>query len=181
MTAVIRLDVVLREAVQTPYSDLVTRPTGVAVRDRVLSTLRDRQADDAQLDFTHVGFMDFSCADEVIAKLLFATRDARVPRIVLRGVREDHADAIEHALGRYDLIVVAIRVDAPGPELLGPASDDWHRAFGVLAALGRAAALPVADALAWTEPRARAALDGLASRRCVIAHPDATFEWGAVA
>jgi len=43
----IRLDLVLREAVATPYRDLVTRSTGVAVRNHLLATLRDRPLADA--------------------------------------------------------------------------------------------------------------------------------------
>lgn len=181
MSAIIRLDVMLREAVATPYRDLVTRPTGAAVRHRVLTVLRDALDADAQLDFSQVGLMDFSCADEVIAKLLVEILDLPVQRLMLRGVHENHADAIEHALARYDLVIVAILAESVEPQLLGAASADWRDAFRALTRLGRAAAPPVAAALSWPVARTVDALQGLARRRCVVAYPDATFALGAVA
>lgn len=181
MSAIIRIDVALREAVATPYPHLVTRPTGVAVRHRVLAVLRDSSDDDAQLDFSQVGLMDFSCADEVIAKLLVEILDLPLQRLMLRGVHENHADAIEHALVRYDLVVVALLMESAELSLLGAAPEDWRAAFRALTRIGRAPAPPVANALSWTVPRTVSALEGLARRRCVLAYPDATFELGAVA
>jgi hypothetical protein len=176
----IRLDLVLREAVATPYSDLLTRPTGAAVRNRVITVIRERGDDDAALDFSSVGLMDFSCADEVIAKLLVATGDALVPRVVLRGVSEDHAQAIESALARYGLIVVALLAGTTEPRLLGTAPDDCRAVFKALVPLRRAPAGPLATALAWPLVRATEALQELARHRCVVAFPDATFAIGAV-
>jgi hypothetical protein len=181
VSTIIRLDLILREAVATRYRDLVTRPTGAAVRHRVMTVLRDAPEQDAQLDFSEVGLMDFSCADEVIAKLLVETLDLPVQRVMLRGVSANQADAIEHALARYDLVIVAILTEFPEPRLLGSAPEDWRAAFQALTQLGRAPAPPIADALSWPVRRTIDALEGLARRRCVVAHPDDTFELGAVA
>ncbi len=181
MSTVIRLDLMLREVVETPYRDLVTRPTGAAVRHRVLTVLRDTAELDAQLDFSEVRLMDFSCADEVIAKLLMETLGHPQQRVLLRGVTEEHADAIDQALARYELLIVATFTRAAEPRLLGNAPDDWRAAFGTLTQLGRAAAAPIAAMLSWPVPRTVDALDGLTRRRCVVAHPDATWELGAVA
>ncbi len=181
MNSVIRLDIILREAVATPYRDLVTRQTGAAVRDRLLMVLRDHPGRDAHLDFSEVGLVDFSCADEVVAKLIVASADLPVPRVLLHGVGVDHAEAIEHALQRLGLVVVAVLLDSDQPLLLGAISEDCRTAFGALTEHGRVAATAIAHELGWSEARAREALDGLATRRCVLAHPDATFEFGAVA
>jgi len=181
MSAVIRLERLLHETVATPYSDLVTRPTGAAVRQRVLEALQEAAGEDAHLDFSAVGLVDFSCADEVVAKLLNQLALLPIVQLRLRGLREDHAEAIEHALLCHGLAVVALLADSPRPRLLGLVPDDWRDAFGVLADMGRAPASPVAEALAWPLARALQALDELAERRCVLAHPDATFELGAVA
>jgi hypothetical protein len=178
MTAVIRLDLMLREAVATPYRDLVTRPTGVAVRNRVLTALHDAGEGDAHLDFSEVGLVDFSCADEIVAKLLVANALSGRRRMVLRGVREDHAEAIEHALARQDLVIVAVGVMPAVPRLLGAAPDEWRMAFGAVVALGRTPALAVAERLAWHETAARDVLERLADRRCIRVHPDATYECG---
>jgi hypothetical protein len=181
VSAIIRLDIVLHDAVATAYRDLVTRPTGAAVRHRVITVLQDLPDDHAELDFSEVGVMDFSCADEVVAKLLVETTGSRLPRLRLVGVREDHAEAIEFALARYDLVMVAVLMNSPEPRLLGSAPDDWRDAFRTLSRLGRASVPPVADELSWPVARTSAALQGLVSRRCVVEHADATFELGAVA
>ena len=60
----------LREAVTTPYLNLVTRPTGVAVRGRIESVLATSEWETAMLDFSDVVLLDLSCADEVVAKLV---------------------------------------------------------------------------------------------------------------
>lgn len=184
MSAVIRLERLLHETVATPYSDLVTRPTGAAVRQRILDALGEVVGQEAQLDFSAVGLLDFSCADEVVAKLLTQLAElAQLPvvRLRLSGLREEHIEAIEHALGCHGLAVVALLSDSPRPRLLGRVPDDWRDAFAVLADLGRASVPPVAEALAWPANRALTALAALAKCGCVMAHPDDTFELGAVA
>lgn len=180
MSAVIRLDLLLRESVNTPYYDLVTRPTGAAVRARVLLALRDAVGPDAALDFSAVRIMDYSCADEVVAKLL-SSEELPVARVVLLGISDEHADAIEHALICHGLAVVALNIDASAPRLLGSVPEDGHAVFSALLEFGRCEAVPIAVALAWPTARALEALRDLARRRCVLEYPDATFELGAVA
>ena len=175
----IRLDLVLREAVGTPYSDLVTRSTGQAVRHRLLATLRDRPLADAHLDFGAVGFMDFSCADEVVAKLLLEVAALPVGRVVLHVLKEDHAEAIDHALDRHGLVLAALTHDTERACLLGRVEPDWRPVVERLFARGgRVGVPPIAHDLTWEESRARVALHALAEHRCVLAHPDATFELG---
>jgi hypothetical protein len=55
------------------------------------------------IDFTGVGCLDYSCADEIVAKLL---RD-RVRVLVLRGMTEAHRDAIEPVLETAGLVAFA--------------------------------------------------------------------------
>ena len=88
----------LREAVTTPYLNLVTRPTGVAVRGRIESVLATSEWETAMLDFSDVVLLDLSCADEVVAKLVRMAKQ-RLGRIGigapdLRNVAEtDHTPA----------------------------------------------------------------------------------------
>lgn len=70
MTQTIRVEQLLRETVQGPYCDLVTRSTGRAVRTSIQARLTSRPGSIALIDFSDVGLVDFSCADEVVAKLL---------------------------------------------------------------------------------------------------------------
>lgn len=181
MSALIRLDTMIHETLARPYRDLVTRPTGAAVRGRVVVALRDTMERDALLDFSEIGVVDFSCADEVVAKLLFAADELPVTRVLLRGLSDDHVEAIEHVLRHHGLVIVAVCLGSTVPCLLGDIADDDRAAFGALAAVGRSPVEPVAVALGWPVVRTRQALDTLATRRCVLAYPDATFELGAVA
>jgi hypothetical protein len=62
---------VLRHAVSESYSNLVTRPTGVAVRVYIEAQIQAaRDCEVTVIDFSQVGMMDFSCADEIVAKLV---------------------------------------------------------------------------------------------------------------
>ena len=95
---------VLRRTVCDLYSNLVTRPTGAAVRTEIENLLSAwRGPSLTVIDFSHVNLLDFSCADEVVAKLLLRFEGGAPPvdaYFLLRGVREDHLDAIEAALER---------------------------------------------------------------------------------
>lgn len=93
---------VLRESCSGVYADLVTRPTGRVVRERIERVIAAGAAVIARMDFSGVGCMDYSCADEIVAKLLRAWPAL----LVLRGLTEGHRDAIEPVLDRHGLAVV---------------------------------------------------------------------------
>lgn len=181
MNQVIALDAVLREATAAAYNHLVTRPTGAAVRHRLVTTLRHAPRTEALLDFSRIGLVDYSCADEVVAKLIAVLHELPVLRVVLHGVREDQAEAIEHALCRHGLAVLSIEEGSHRPRLLGRVSADGLAVFAMLESIARATVGPIAARLAWEEARAREALDQLVACRCILAHPDATYELGAFA
>ncbi|HEX9703940.1 MAG TPA: hypothetical protein VGA20_01680 [Gemmatimonadales bacterium] len=113
---------VLRASVSGVYTDLVTRPTGRAVRERIERDIGDGRAAVAVMDFTGVGCLDYSCADEIVANLL----RERVRVLLLRGVTEAHRDAIEAVLAGHGLAVVIERSDGT-LEALGPS----HTAEGL--------------------------------------------------
>ena len=98
----------LRKSVCELYSNLVTRPTGAAVRSEIEQEL-DRIGDRALtvIDFSHVGLLDFSCADEIVAKLL---RD-RFAVLVLSGITDGHREAIEPVLSGHGLAALIERAD----------------------------------------------------------------------
>ena len=98
----------LRKSVCELYSNLVTRPTGAAVRCEIEQEL-DRIGDRALtvIDFSHVGLLDFSCADEIVAKLL----RSRPGVLVLMGISDGHREAIEPVLAGHRLAVLIERPD----------------------------------------------------------------------
>lgn len=111
MIAPIDVHAVLQESVPGPYADLVTRPTGRAVRERIERAIADEPV--AWMDFSGVRCIDYSCADEIVAKLL-----RTVEILLLKGVTEAHRLAIEPVLQGHNLAVVILT--GTGLEVLGP-------------------------------------------------------------
>ena len=159
----------LRDAVSTTYSDLVTRPTGVSVRQRIEAQIAASPHPTAQLDFAAIGLLDFSCADEIVAKLLLNSDFERPRFVVLVNVSETQVEAIDHVLETHRLTIVAMLTGESRPRVLGWQTPDLLSAFGAVVALGAGDSGRVADALGWTIERAADALQSLALRRMVQA------------
>ena len=165
MIQTIRIGLLLREAVAAPYRNLVTRPTGAAVRTRIEATLADSNCLTALLDFSDIELVDLSCADEVVAKLLLTVQTAYF--VVLQGLREDHHEAIEHVLTHHRLAVAAVPPGCRAPRLLGWAGTDAREAFTCITEQGPLDATALARGLGWPVSRGREALGDLALHRLV--------------
>ncbi len=175
MTATRRIDLkaVLERTLSRLSGDLVTRPTGKAVRGGVVEQLADLEREAVVvIDFTTVRILDISCADEIVGKLLIGHGTARY--FVLHGVSVAHCDSIEQVLERHQLAVVARtrdgRVQVLGPladTALGPLADTARTAFRVIFDLGSADREQLASELSWPADTAQRALDELTSRRLV--------------
>jgi hypothetical protein len=164
----------LRKSVCELYSNLVTRPTGAAVRCEIEQEL-DRIGDRALtvIDFSHVGLLDFSCADEIVAKLLLQYVSIDAPRrevyFLFRGITESHMDAIEAVLERHKLALVTQHADGAS-RLIGIVDVDHRRAWEVICQLGAGASVDVAKATGVSREQAERMLDTLWRRRLVIRH-----------
>lgn len=165
MIQTIRVGHLLREAVSAPYRNLVTRPTGAAVRTRIEQTLAGSGCLTALLDFSEIELVDLSCADEVVAKLLLTVRTAYF--VVLQGLREDHHEAIDHVLTHHRLAVAAVPPGSCEPRLLGWVRADAREAFARICDAGPLGAADLCRDLGWSEPRSRDALADLAYHRLV--------------
>lgn len=174
----IDLGTVLRRTVCDLYSDLVTRPTGAAVRTGIEQQLADAgERTLTVIDFTHVGLLDFSCADEIVAKLLVtycepagATGRVAPPRdcyFLFKGVSDSHLDAIDAVLQRRGLALVA-QTDDGSPLLIGTVDDGERRAWEAVTRLGRAVPADVASEVGLEEPQAEMLLNGLTRRRLIM-------------
>ena len=161
----------LQRTVTSLYAHLVTRPTGQAVRMAIEARLAGAGERSLSLvDLSEVGILDFSCADEVVAKLLlrYATDEVHEAFFVFRGVREPHRDQIVAVLERRGLAAVA--ETEPGRfELLGRGSEPERRAWTVLEDHGRLEADELVLALPSAEHRT--ALEELAARRLAFKGP----------
>ncbi|MEX2583333.1 MAG: hypothetical protein WD766_08660 [Gemmatimonadota bacterium] len=131
-----------RRTVTSFYSNLVTRPTGRAVRMGLEQQLSEAAGAGGPclsiLDFSQVRVMDYSCADEIVAKLLLqyaaAERTLEV-YFLARGLQEHHLESVEAVLDRHGLLLAA--EGGCGATLLGPATPHERKCWEVLVRHGR--------------------------------------------
>lgn len=165
------------------YSNLVTRPTGRAVRMGVESQLAE--LDGLQkicvsiLDFSQVPVLDYSCADEIVAKLLlrYLADDRPAEAYFLaRGLHEHHLEAVDAVLERHGLLMVAL--DAEGrPVLLGPSNPFERACWNALLRRGRASPADVARDTQLADDVAGPTLAHLSSQRVLVRlGPGALFD-----
>jgi hypothetical protein len=161
----------VQRTVASLYSHLVTRPTGRAVRLAIeshLAEVGDRSL--SLIDLSEVTILDFSCADEVVAKLLqhYTGEDRAEAFFVFRGVHEPHRDQIEVVLRRQGLATVAETGDGRF-ELLGDRTPEEEAAWTTLEELGLLAREELETVL--PETAHRDALERLVGRRLVFRSP----------
>ena len=156
------------------YSNLVTRSTGAAVRgqiEQLLSESSERAL--TVIDFSQVSMIDFSCADEVVAKLLMRYASENPPQdayFLFRGVTEHHSDAIEAVLERHGL---ALALETDGEvQVMGTLTDDERRAWTATYRLGRVDVDDLAAALVTDAACAQQSLDALCRLRLVMRGDD---------
>jgi hypothetical protein len=95
-------------------SNLVTRETGRFFREAIEARLeREPEGTVVAMDFSHVGIIDFSCADEIISKLVARLQSLEYgdKYVVLQGLTPTHEENITVALERKKLAVLVSRAD----------------------------------------------------------------------
>lgn len=161
----------VQRTVASLYSHLVTRQTGRAVRLAIETQLSEVGTRSLSLiDLSEVTILDFSCADEVIAKLLqrYGEEEHAEVFFVFRGVHEPHRDQIEVVLERQSLAAVAETGEGRF-ELLGARSSAEGAAWSILEERGLFTAEEVPDVLG--DEATREGLDSLVARRLAFKSP----------
>ncbi len=163
---------VLRRSAESLYSHLVTRPTGRAVRraieEQVAGSSRTALS---SIDLSDVTVMDFSCADEIVAKLLmrFLEKDRPVDALfVFRGVCQNLHEPMQAVLERQELLAVTQGSDGCC-ELMGTRTEEEEYVWTVLEGRGRIEAAEVAEVFPGSHHRE--ALDELVLRRVAFSPP----------
>ena len=163
---------VLRKSAESLYSHLVTRPTGrtvrLAIEEQVAVSSRTALS---LIDLSDVTVMDFSCADEIVAKLLmrFLEEDRPVDVLfIFRGVLHSLHGPIQAVLERQELLAVAQGSDGCC-SLMGTRTEEEEYAWTVLEGRGRIGAAEVSEVFPGSHHRE--ALEGLVLRRVVFAPP----------
>jgi len=173
MTVTIDVGMVLQGTVCDLYSNLVTRPTGAAVRHAI-----ERQVSEiafpvvTTIDFSRVNLLDFSCADEIVAKLLLRYADANGPRgfLTFRGIHDGHIDPIETVLERHALALVSWHEGSA--ELFGQVDADERVHWDAVRDHGPVSVETVARVLDVSAPFAAVQLNRLHDRRLVMRRTD---------
>lgn len=167
----IDLSALVRRSVASLYSHLVTRPMGQALRMGIESQIAELgEFCVSVLDFTQVIVLDYSCADEAVAKLVLRyQRDDRPSNawFLARGVSEQHREPIEEVLSRHNLALAA-EVEDEGFTLLGAATEEERDAWHVLQQEGTLTSAQAAQLLGSGESHAASILESLAARRTVF-------------
>ena len=161
----------VKRTVTSLYSHLVTRPTGRAVRmaiENQLAGVGERSL--SMIDLSEVTVLDYSCADEVVAKLLqrYLEADAHEAFFVFCGVHEPHRDQIQVVLERQNLAAVA-ETGKGSFELLGVPGDHEREAWNRLDEQGMVGSDEVLSM--YPEQCERDALDRIVERRLAFRSP----------
>ena len=164
----------LSTTVASLYSHLITRPTGRAVRMAIEAQLQEMSGPAiSQVDFSSVAILDYSCADEVVAKLLLAIRDDGPVRsdvfVYFRGLRSFHLEPVEAVLERHGLHAVV--ESAPlRAELVGSVAPPVGSLWTAVEEAGR---IPGGELDEWMAAGERSAsdLEFLLASRSLFRHP----------
>ena len=170
----IDLGTVLRGAVCSLYSNLVTRPTGAAVRGEIERAVAEVGARTVTVvDFSQVTLLDYSCADEIVAKLLLRYLAADRPMevyFVARGLQDHHRDAVCEVLERHRLLLVTLNQDMTSG-LLGACNPFERACWSALAARTCATVAEVAEDTALPEMAVEPTLARLLAQRVLVSLP----------
>ena len=164
-------------AVASLYQEyLVTRHTGRAVRLSIVRLVGERSGPSLTvIDFREVVVIDFSCADEVVARLLYDTlarpKSAGRHYFLLDGMEEEHMDPVSSALERRGLAVAARTVERR-LVLLGRIESEARGIWDALSRAGQAEAAELAAQIDRDPVACARCLDRLDDRRLVRASGD---------
>lgn len=163
-------DPVMKQSVSL-HSYLITRPTGRAVRMAIEAQLPGPgRLSLSVIDFSEVRLIDYSCADEVVAKLLqqYLAEPARDAFFVLRGIGEAQWEQIFAVLERQSLAAV-IETAEGGFDLMGIRSDEEHEVWLRLEGEGMVEAEDVGRL--YSAPHGADALDSILNRGLAFRAP----------
>ena len=139
----------LKKELRNGSCDLVTRQSGQVVRERIE---RDLASEDdgavIALDFSQIGVVDYSCADEIVAKLFSRLLSGEYGDryIVLTGLNENQKENIEVALERKDLAVMA-QMRRGDKVLIGSLNNYLQKTLDLILSRGKITAGELSDML----------------------------------
>lgn len=139
----------LKEELKNGSANLVTRHSGQVIRERVERDIAsEKDGEIIVLDFSKIGVIDYSCADEVVAKLIsrLISGEYGDKYIVLKGLTESQKENIEVALERKELAVMAELKDGK-KALLGSLNNYLRETLNLIVDKGKITASELSDEL----------------------------------
>ncbi len=139
----------LKEELKNGSSDLVTRQSGQVIRERIERDISAEQDGEVvALDFSKIGIIDYSCADEIIAKLISRLLGSEYgdKYIVLSGLNENQKENIEVALERKGLAIMAEMRDGK-KALLGDLNNYLKETLNFILKKGKITAKELSEAM----------------------------------
>ncbi len=112
---------IMKEFLSNGSRSLVTRDTGKRMREALEERLQAEPEEVvAILDFKAVGILDYSCADEIVAKLISRLNAGEygIRYLIVRGLNSTQRENIEVALERKHLAALFLHDDKSW-EILG--------------------------------------------------------------
>lgn len=139
----------LKEELKNGSNNLVTRQTGQIIRDRIEQDIaKEKDGAVIAIDFSEIGVIDYSCADEIIAKLMSRLLSGEYgdKYIMLTALNENQKENIEVALERKDLAVIA-EIRGNGKVLIGSLNNYLVETLDLIFQKGSITASELSDAL----------------------------------
>lgn len=139
----------LKEELGNGSNDLVTRPSGNKIRERIERDIeKEKETAIVALDFSKIGIVDYSCADEIVAKLVSRLLSGEYGEryIVLSGLNENQKENIEVALERKDLAVMGEMRDKT-KAIIGNLDNYLKQTLNLILDKGNITAKELSDAL----------------------------------
>jgi len=143
------LYIFLKEELKNGSSDLVTRPSGQVMRSRIEREIQqEHDGEIIALDFSQIGIIDYSCADEIIAKLIsrLLANEYGDRYILLAGLNDNQRENIEVALERKDLAVMAV-LRSGEKVLIGTLNNYLRETLSLIVAKNRISAKDLSEAM----------------------------------
>jgi len=168
------LSTLVRASVASLFSNLVTRPTGQAIRLGIEAQILELgQSCLSVLDFSEVVVLDFSCADEAVAKLVRRYQldpAAKEVYFLARGLGAVHRETLEAVLLRHGL-ALPVQFDCHEVALLGGVSPAERASWSALERAGSASPPELASSLAAPCQDVELCLRQLQRRRLILEEP----------
>lgn len=139
----------LKEELKNGSKDLVTRSSGQVLRERIERDIENEgDGEVIALDFSRIGVIDYSCADEIIAKLIsrLLAGEYGDKYIMLTGLNENQKENIEVALEKKDLAVIS-EMGNGGKVLLGSLHNYLRETLNLILEKGKIIAKELSEIL----------------------------------